>query len=243
MDDDPYRLRYVEHLRFLQANFPHRRAMELAVGGEFHALGVLERELLKHCGLRPDDFLIDVGCGSGRLAKALRGYLQPDRYLGTDVLPELLDHARMMVGRPDWRFELSDGVAIPQEAGTANMVCFFSVLTHLPLERCYAYLQEARRVLRPDGKIIFSFLEFPVAGHWQIFEAMVNASGSATPWVQFIGRDAIDAWASHLGLRIDFIAGGDQAVIPLPEPLITEDGARYEGAAALGQSICALVPD
>src|SRR4051812_2923054 len=51
------------------------RAMAEAVGGEFEAVGALERDLLIQYGLGPDDYLVDVGCGSGRLASALADYL------------------------------------------------------------------------------------------------------------------------------------------------------------------------
>src|SRR5689334_3179458 len=103
MAEDPYRQRYLDHVRRLRANHPTSRAMELAVGGEFAAFGVLERELLIRHGLRPDHFLIDVGCGSGRLAVALREYLRGP-YLGIDVVPELLQYAQSITARPDWRF-------------------------------------------------------------------------------------------------------------------------------------------
>jgi ubiquinone/menaquinone biosynthesis C-methylase UbiE len=110
-------------------------------------------------GLQPDGYLFDVGCGPGRLAKPLSAYLN-GRYLGIDIVPELVEHARATVDRPDWRFKVADGLTIPEKVGEANQVCFFSVLTHLLHEQSFRYLEEARRVLKPTGRIIFSFLEF-----------------------------------------------------------------------------------
>jgi trans-aconitate methyltransferase len=49
--------------------------MEMAVGGQFEAFGILMRELLIQTGLERDGYVIDVGCGSGRLAKPLSQYL------------------------------------------------------------------------------------------------------------------------------------------------------------------------
>ena len=46
------------------------------------------------------------------------------------------------------------GAPIPAPDGEADMVCFFSVLTHLLHEESYVYLQDARRVLKPTGKLV-----------------------------------------------------------------------------------------
>ena len=54
-----------------------RIAINLVSGwfkGEFHAIGLLELETLKHFGLVQSSYLIDVGCGSGRLARRVRQF-------------------------------------------------------------------------------------------------------------------------------------------------------------------------
>jgi SAM-dependent methyltransferase len=68
------------------------KAMKLAVGGEFEAVGQLEYFLLLQHGLEKEHNIIDVGCGSGRLAFQLREYLE-GRYIGIDVVPELFTYA------------------------------------------------------------------------------------------------------------------------------------------------------
>ena len=123
------------------------RAMTDAVGGEFEAIGILELETLKYFGLKEDSYVIDVGCGSGRLAKPLSRYLS-GRYLGIDIIPELVEYARRIVARDDWWFEVGQGLSIPEKDGTADVVCFFSVFTHLLHEQSYVYLQEAKRVVK-----------------------------------------------------------------------------------------------
>jgi ubiquinone/menaquinone biosynthesis C-methylase UbiE len=102
----------------------------------FETIGLLERETLKDFGLEQGDYLIDVGCGSGRLALPLSEYLQ-DRYLGIDIMPELIAYARKLVQRPGWRFKVIEGIGIPEADGRADMVCFFSVFTHLLHEQSY----------------------------------------------------------------------------------------------------------
>ena len=64
-----------------------------------------------------------------------------------NVVPDLVDYARRITGRPDWRFTVVDHLSIPEQDGQADVVCFFSVLTHLLHVKGYWSLQEARRVL------------------------------------------------------------------------------------------------
>lgn len=216
------------------------RAMKLAVGGEFEAVGLLELETLKYLGLTADAYLIDVGCGSGRLAKPLSHYLT-GRYLGIDIVPELVGHARQIVGRPDWRFEVAEGLSIPEKDEVADFVCFFSVFTHLLHEQTYVYLREAKRVLKPGGTIVFSFLDFTVPHHWDIFELNIRDLGvNSHPLNMFISKDAIRSWAEHLELQVQTIKDGNEPFVPLPEPIVFESGSVVEKVGTIGQSVCVV---
>jgi SAM-dependent methyltransferase len=234
---------YPEFVEAILKSHPRDEAMQMAVGGEFEALGLLEKALLIQIGLGPNDYLIDVGCGSGRLAKPLSDYLAGP-YLGTDIVPELVDYARMVVDRPDWRFEVTEDFRIPEEDCRADVVCFFSVFTHLLHEQSYLYLQEAKRVLKPNGKIIFSFLEFAIPAHWELFQSAIDGAQSLSqPLTMFLSRDAINAWAERLDLKVERIQDGDVPHIPLSAPVVFSDGKMFEGRGKLGprgQSVCVL---
>ncbi len=214
-----------------------QKAMEYAIGGEFEAFGEIERQLLLQSGLGEKDYLIDVGCGSGRLAKPLSPH-HSGKYLGIDIVPDLVDYARKLVARPDWRFEVAAGLTIPEEDEKADMVCFFSVFTHLLHDQSYFYLQEAKRVLKPNGKIVFSFLEFTMPHHWPIFENDVKDIDGDHPLNMFMSRDAVTAWTEHLGLKIERVESGDSLCIELPTPVTTTNGTVMEGKTAFGQSVC-----
>jgi SAM-dependent methyltransferase len=223
MDLKTVNVRFVETLR---GQMPHDAAMELAIGGGFELIGPIEVALVRHYGLPQDGYLIDVGCGSGRLAKPLSGWLK-GRCLGIDLVPALVAHARKVAARPDWRFEVIQHIGIPEADGQADMVCFFSVLTHLTHEQSYWYLQEARRVLKPGGRILFSFLEFREPVHMRIFLDTVAAAKAKAeaPMNTFIDREAIGVWADSLGLETIEIRDGADAIVA-------------EGN--LGQSVCVL---
>ena len=75
--DPHYRTSYLKQVsRLRKQNKNQTSAMELAIGGDFEQIGLLERALLLSEGLQPDAFLIDVGCGSGRLAVQLADFLK-----------------------------------------------------------------------------------------------------------------------------------------------------------------------
>jgi ubiquinone/menaquinone biosynthesis C-methylase UbiE len=212
--------------------------MKLAVGGEFEATGLLERQTLIHFGLKRDHYLIDVGCGSGRLALPLTEYLT-GRYLGIDIMPELIQYARNLVPRPNWRFEVAEGLSIPEKDNCADAVCFFSVCTHLLHEQSYIYLQEAKRFAKPGGMIVFSFLDFTLPQHWPVFEANVREVNRGH-LNMFMSKNAIHVWAEHLNLKVQHIQDGDNGYIPLPTPIKFESGDAQSGLGTMGQSVCVL---
>jgi SAM-dependent methyltransferase len=228
-------------LRQLRSTYSNDEAVRRAVGGDFEGYGVLLRDALIFHGLAPNGYLIDVGCGSGRLAKPLSEYLT-GKYLGIDVVPGLVDYARKLVPRADWRFEVAEGLKIPEADGRADMVCFFSVLTHLLHEESFVYLREARRVLKPGGKIVFSFLDFGVDSHWGSFESNVRDIGiGSQPMNVFVCPDMLREWAKRLELEVEAIHDGDEAYVPLSKPITFENGKIATDYGSVGQSVCVLV--
>ena len=217
------------------------RGLEHAIGGEFEAFGNIEREMLAYLGLAPEGYLIDVGCGSGRLAIPL-SRTHSGRYLGTDIVDDLLDYARRRVSRRDWRFALVEKLEIPETDDQADMVCMFSVLTHLRHEQSFLYLREAKRVLKPRGKIVFSFLEFAMNFHWDVFQQTIadEETLGTHPLNTFIERNAISAWAEKLDLQVLLFKDGDDPFVPLPERVLLDNGNTMENWGNLGQSICVL---
>jgi SAM-dependent methyltransferase len=233
---------YIKSYRRLVKNLLNRhhraKAMAAAVGGQFEAFGILSRQILTGAGLKDSDYLVDVGCGSGRLSHVLN----VERYLGTDVVPDLLRHARSLRARPHWRFELVEDIIIPERREVVDMVCFFSVFTHLLHEDSFRYLREAERVLKHGGKVAFTFLDFRVPSHWPIFESAVGARERLDykEHTQFISPDMIRAWADHMQLNVEAIYDGNVPYVVAPYPLILDDGTAITGATSLGQSVCIL---
>jgi SAM-dependent methyltransferase len=144
--------------------------------GDFRAVG---EEFLGHfrqlAGLRPNEDVLDVGCGVGRMAIPLTEFLLPAaRYEGFDVVPELVEwcSANITPAYPNFRFAVSDlysstynplGAARSEEYEfsypdeTFDFVFLTSVFTHLLPAAVARYLSEIRRVLRPGGRSFMTF--------------------------------------------------------------------------------------
>jgi SAM-dependent methyltransferase len=129
--------------------------------------GSVELSILNAAGLREIGYVIDVGCGSGRLGLALRSF--PNiKFMGIDIVPEMVAFASEKCERPDWRFLVVEGLSIPENDGVADYVSFFSVITHLKPQESLQYLRDAKRTLKRGGKIVASFLDWNVKDHHRL---------------------------------------------------------------------------
>lgn len=236
MNRPDYLASYRQTLAHLTAAHGEAAAMDLIVGGQSEAIGQLEFSTLRTLGLEPRHDVIDVGCGSGRLAVKLAPYLT-GKYTGTDILAELTGYARRICARPDWEFHATEGFGIPAPDASADFVCFFSVFTHLLHEDIYKYLREARRVLRPGGRVVFSYLDFAVPSHWTMFELTVADENPNRVLNMFVSQDALRAWARHLDFEVTALHAGSDAWIRLEQSFRYSDGREASGIVEFGQSV------
>jgi ubiquinone/menaquinone biosynthesis C-methylase UbiE len=130
--------------------------------GDFDLMGTIERDLLLMEGLKPRDTLVDLGCGVGRLAVKIIPMLAGGRYIGIDISDTMLQRAdkriREDIPEPPCHIEWVKQIT-PQfriEDKSVDMICAFSVFTHMEHEDTYKYLKEALRIVRPGGRFIFS---------------------------------------------------------------------------------------
>lgn len=191
---------YERHVANLKANYPLDEAMSLAVGGNYDRAGEIEMGLLNKAGLADGMSIFDLGCGSGRLANALAKSGLTIEYLGTDVVQDLLDYAASKTP-PHYRFLRHPELSVPAEDGSIDIACAFSVFTHLLHHESYMYMADIWRALKPEGMLVFSFLEFAASHHWSVFEHTIEQQrASTTPHLNtFIERQSIIVWAEHLG--------------------------------------------
>lgn len=217
------------------------KVMHKAVGGDFGFYGQVLADTLRLAGLHDGMHVIDLGCGSGRLATVL-GRDYELTYQGIDVVPDLIAYARTITPA-NYRFDVVERIHIPAADCSADMICAFSLFTHLLHEETYLYLEEVKRVLKPSGKMVFSFLELAHPAHWTVFDGTKaqTANGTRHHLNIFIERDAIAAMADHLDMVIDrYIDTRNGPSIPLSRPAKRDNGETVTGLASVGQTVCIM---
>lgn len=98
---------------------------------------------------RPGERVLDLGCGAGRFVAALRD--AGAEAIGVEIAPAALERARANAPGADLRLLEPDG-SIPLGHGSADLVWCSEVLEHVADGS--HLLQEARRVLRPGGRLL-----------------------------------------------------------------------------------------
>ncbi|MFD7414535.1 class I SAM-dependent methyltransferase [Kitasatospora purpeofusca] len=117
-----------------------------------------------HVAPRPEDVVVDVGCGTGSLAVLLNRVEPRATVIGVDPDPEALEVARRKAaatdgaagGTPEWRLGMGDAVAGTVGAGTADTVVSSLVLHQCPVPMKRAVLTAMHETLRPGGKLVIA---------------------------------------------------------------------------------------
>ncbi|HYM33351.1 MAG TPA: methyltransferase domain-containing protein [Candidatus Cybelea sp.] len=142
--------------------------------GDFLAVGVeFLQWFVRFGGLKPDDRVLDLGCGVGRMALPLTQYVDGGTYDGADVAASGIawcnENIRSVYG--NFRFKHLDlehpiynpsgsmrtvDVVLPYADEAFDFVFLTSVLTHLGSDEVRAYAREIRRVLAPKGRCFFT---------------------------------------------------------------------------------------
>lgn len=141
-------------------------------GGDFTAIGNEYLEYFRTFGhLSPDDRVLDVGCGIGRMAVPLTRFLSPNgSYEGFDVVAHGVQWCRQRITPryPNFRFRCvsvrnddynpSGAVSalsfrFPYQDESFDFVFLTSVFTHMIPADAEHYVGEIARVLRPGGRV------------------------------------------------------------------------------------------
>lgn len=102
--------------------------------------------------------VLDLGCGSGRIAANLCQKIHVSSFVGIDVIPDLLDYARTTCP-PNYVFTLGRSLKVPTENDRFDFAYALNVFTHLPQLDVVRHMHDIHKTLKPGGLFLFSFLE------------------------------------------------------------------------------------
>ena len=101
----------------------------------------------------PDDHVLDIGCGNGRLAPLILE--RHATYTGVDNSAGLITEAKRL--NPHITFMEGDALALPFADDMFDIAYSFAVLHHIPSQELREqFVKEAARVLHPGGTLIVS---------------------------------------------------------------------------------------
>ncbi len=149
------------------------RADTLIGGGDFEHVGDEFFEILKRHGLTPDMHILDVGCGQGRMARPLVGFIDVGSYTGFDISAPGIDWCKdHYADTPEFKFEhvpvynkrynpkgtvKASEFVFPYGDDQFDLIFLTSVFTHMFKDDVENYLAQISRVLKPGGKALITW--------------------------------------------------------------------------------------
>jgi SAM-dependent methyltransferase len=134
----------------------------------------ISRLIIKCTDLRPNERVLDVGCGIGLVAIPLTSYLEIGHYEGFDIIPECIKWCQRNITpkfsnfhfqvadiynqmyNPNGQYEASQ-YRFPYDDGSFDLVFLSSIFTHLRTKDMEHYLSEIVRVLNKDGRCFITY--------------------------------------------------------------------------------------
>jgi SAM-dependent methyltransferase len=216
-------------------------ANEFVGSGNAALTGFTELETLRRFRSLKGASVIDIGCGIGRLSRYM-----PDEgvseYLGIDIIPEILQHAiDAMKEHTNFRFAIVEDAKLPINDKSADIVCGFSLITHLLDEVIFEYFLETRRVLRDGGVAVFSFLDFDVPHMREMFlrHARMHRHGQGD-LLRFTTRTILNHLANGAGFSATSFHDGMENVVGPSSRTKMIDDTLPPKTATLGQALCVM---
>lgn len=126
--------------------------------------------LASSVGIRPEDTILEIGCGVGRVGQVLAPLCK--EWIGCDVSRNMIEHARARLQQfPNVRLvEISGYDLQPIPDQSVDVVYCTIVFMHLEEWDRYNYVVEAHRVLRPGGRLSIDNFSLCSDAGWEVFE-------------------------------------------------------------------------
>jgi ubiquinone/menaquinone biosynthesis C-methylase UbiE len=107
------------------------------------------------------------------LAQFAIPYLSTGRYTGIDIAPTMIERAKRKCNsvpttcQVEWLVQTD--VPFTYSDDSVDMICAYSVFTHMEHEDSYRYLKDALRIVKPGGKFLYTCLLIDTAYGADIF--------------------------------------------------------------------------
>ena len=152
------------------------RSLHFVGDGDFKTTGeTFFKHFVDKGALCPNETVLDIGCGSGRMAIPLMNYIKlPGEYTGFDISKKAILWCQENISRrnPCFNFIYADIInkeynpkgkvsssnyRFPCDAASIDFAFATSVFTHLKSDDAYHYLTEIYRCLKESGRAFLTF--------------------------------------------------------------------------------------
>src|SRR6185369_11632478 len=131
--------------------------------------------LRSFAGLRPDERVLDIGCGCGQMALHLKNYLDENgSYVGVDIHLPSINWCQQKIARRHKNFQFAhidvrnlaynpnaaqraEAYQFPFADRSFDLILLKSVFTHMRPPEVSNYLSEVARLLKNDGRCLATF--------------------------------------------------------------------------------------
>jgi len=104
-----------------------------------------ERLILSRLLINPNEVVLDLACGTGRLSKYAN--------YGIDASPNMIEVARSKFPNKNFLVGVADKISL-EDSSVDTIICFHFFM-HLNQSKFDLVLKECHRILKPNGRIIF----------------------------------------------------------------------------------------
>lgn len=152
------------------------RSLIFIGSGDFKQIGnEFKKYFIELGGLKPNHRVLDIGCGIGRMAVPLTGYLNKEGgYWGFDIVKKGIDWCQNHITKKFDHFHfqhvniynkyynkkgtiVANQFKFPYEENFFDFVFLTSVFTHMQADELENYIKEIARVLVPGGRAMLTF--------------------------------------------------------------------------------------
>jgi hypothetical protein len=135
------------------------------VGGLWDEMGSLQFEFLRSRGLRPQDILLDIACGSLRLGSKVIPYLERGHYLGVDKEAGLIEAgmkhelSQALLQEKSPELLVSGSFEFSKLTKRPTFAIAQSLFTHLTVELIHSCFRNLRSVIANGGVFYATYFE------------------------------------------------------------------------------------
>lgn len=192
--------------------------------------------------VRPDDELLDMGCGTGRFTVPLAERVKA--VSGLDLSPMMLEANRKKLADRGLTADLREGdmAALPFADESFDIVVCMLALMHIPREDRQQVFHEVARVLKPGGRLVmgvkntvferlfkgdrFAAIDITdVEAEELIFTETRSGEDMVAPWHSF-SPDELTALSAVAGLNLVHLRGNSPISAWLADAVLADAAVR-----------------